>query len=236
MSSEYLQNIEKYMTRVEGGVVKIGTEHPLKCTLEGRRYNETPVREAEIQPFYILKTKVINTVFELVNPGHVRPPQSMDDDMPVVDVMYGEVLTFCKRLNEATGMSFRLPTENEWVMASAPLGWEFSFQEEPYSPDVKQGHVYNDGSGLSGVAKIFDSRWKPNHLGLDQMGHNVSEFVYGHRRIPDSLNGASDDGMYCIAKGGNWGHCPYSMGVNRRIVVDVADRNPRIGFRLAHNV
>lgn len=227
---ELFKNLE--MVEIPGGEVVLGTESPLRCTLEGRRWNETPVRSTEVEAFRISKFKITNAVWESLMPGHIRCPQSLEDDMPVVEVMYGEVLTFCKTLSELTGMGFRLPTETEWMLATAPSGWEYSYQEGAKNPQIDKGHVHGDGHE-HGAVRVGDSRWGLNHNGLDQMGHNVSEFVFGHHRISEGTNGAVDDGMYAIAKGGNYGHCPYTSGVNRRIIVDVADRNTRIGFRLA---
>lgn len=221
--------------RLPGGMIQIGTDRPLRCSLEGRRWNETPVRQIEVKPFYLSRIKVTNAFFELFNPTHVRPPQSLEDNMPVVDVMYGEALTFCRKLNELTGMDFRLPIEPEWVFAAAPSGWEFPYQEDAHNPDLSWGHVFGDGCE-HGAAPIDDTRWKPNIYGLDQMGHNISEFTLGHYRIPNQTWGAIDDGMYCIVKGGNYGHCSFKTGVNRRTIVDVSDRNPRIGMRLAHDL
>lgn len=220
---------------IPGGLVLLGTEHPLRCSLEGRRWNETPPRRIEVAPFCLCRFKVTNIVYEMINPDHRRPPQSLQDDMPVVDVTYGESLTFCRKLNEMTGMGFRLPTEPEWVFAAAPYGWEFPYQAGAKDPRLDQGHVYGDGFE-HGAAPVGDPRWPLNQFGLDQVGHNVSEFTYGHYRIPSGSWGAQDDGMYCIAKGGNYGHCPYAAGINRRLVVDVSDRNPRVGLRLAHDI
>lgn len=109
--------------RVEGGNVVMGTTKPLKCNLEERRWNETPARQMEIPSFWICKVKVTNVFFEKFNPTHKRPSESLKDDMPVVDITYGEVLTFCRKLNEVTGMNFRLPNEPEWTKAVAPEGW-----------------------------------------------------------------------------------------------------------------
>ncbi len=219
--------------KVEGGLAQIGTDKPLTCRLEKRRWNETPVRKIGVKPFWIHKIKVTNIFFEMFNPTHKRPPQSLEDNMPVVDVTYSEALRFCKALNRKTNMNFRLPTEPEWVFAAAPSGWYF-----PYQPDIKPNpslaHTYGDGQEHA-CAPILDDRWKENYLGLDQMGHNVGEFTLGHYRTLQGQWGALDDGMYCIVKGGDWGHCSYSPRVNRRSIYDVADRNPRIGFRLAHN-
>lgn len=219
--------------RVEGGKVLMGTDKPLKCKLEVCRWNETPLRFIEISPFWICRIKVTNSLFEIFNPTHKRPPQSQADDMPVVDITYGEALTFCEKLNDTTGMTFRLPTEPEWTRAAAPNGWWFVYGPN-LTVDITQAHTYGDGNEHS-CAPVSDPRWKPNYLGLDQMGHNVSEFTLGHYRTSEGHWGATDDGMYCIVRGGNWGHCAYSARVNRRFVVDVSDRNPRIGFRLAHN-
>lgn len=221
--------------KIPDGIVQLGTDYPLRCTLEGRRWNETPIRQIDVPSFNICKFKLTNNFYELINPEHRRPPQSLDGNMPVVDIMYGEALTFCRKVNELTGMNFRLPTEPEWVYAAAPIGWEFPYQKSPKEPRLDWGHVYSDGQE-HGVAPVGDPRWSLNHFGLDQMGHNVSELTFGHYRIQSGSWGAKDDGMYCIAKGGNYGHCSYTAGVNRRIIVDVSDRNPRIGIRLAHDL
>lgn len=236
LSLEEKRELLKLMEFVEipGGPIQMGTEKPLICSLEGRRWNETPVRLIEVAPFNICRVKVTNAVFEQLNPSHVRPPQSLADDMPVVEVMYGEALTFCRKLNEMTGMNFRLPTEPEWTFAAAPLGWEYTYQEQARNPRTDIVHVYGDGKEF-GAVPVGDPRFPENCWGLDQMGHNVSELTLGHYRTTEGAWGAQDDGMYCIAKGGNYGHCSYSPGVQRRAIVDVSDRNPRIGFRLAHD-
>lgn len=222
------------MIYIGGGPVLMGTEKPLRCKLEGRRWNESPAHQMHVNGFYLARTKVTNALFEQFNPRHVRPPQALGDNHPVVEVMYGEALSFCEWLNEQTGMSFRLPTEPEWVYAAAPFGWAYNYQPEPKNPDVTKGHVFGDGHEF-GTAPVDDPRWEPNFLGLDQMGFNVTEFTFGHYRIPNQTWGFADDGMYCIGKGGNYGHCSYTPRTASRFIIDVSDRNPRIGFRLAHD-
>lgn len=219
---------------VEGGVVVMGTSKALVCRLEGRRWNETPIRETKIEPFWICKFKVTNSQFEKYHPLHKRPEQSLEDDMPVVDLTYIEALAFCKKISNDLGMSLRLPTEPEWVHAAAPKGWEYPYQPEAENPDINWGHT-NADQFEHRVAKVGDPRWSLNFRGLDQMGHNVSELVFGHYRTGPGAFGAQDDGMYCIFKGGNYGHCKYTPGVNRRLLFDVADRSPRVGLRLAHD-
>ncbi len=219
--------------RIKEGRIIEGTDTPLVSKLEGRRWNETPPREIVVAPLWICRVKVTNALFERFNITHKRSLYSLEDNMPVVDVTYWEALDFCRKMNRKTGMEFRLPKEPEWTKAAAPSGWWFVYKKG-MKPEMTRAHTFSDGHEHGAVA-ILDPRWPPNFLGLDQMGHNVSEFTQGHYRIKNGNWGATDDGMYCVARGGNWGACPYSARVNRRMIVDVLDRNPRVGFRLAHD-
>jgi len=220
--------------RLPGGLVQMGTDHPIPCRVEGHRQNELPKRELTIDPFYIARTKVTNQFLEQFLRGHKRPLQALEDMHPAVDVTYGEALAFCERLNRATNMNFRMPNEVEWVSAAAPYGWNFAYQEQNEPPDITQTHVYGDGHENSCVP-VLDPRWKPNYVGLDQMGHNAAEMTQGFVYTQNGQYGAETDGAYTIVKGGNWGHCPRRPHVYTRMLFDLADRNPRYGFRLAHD-
>ncbi len=216
--------------RLEGGSIQLGTDSPTPCRYEGYRHCETPVHVKEVEPFYIAQYKVTNAFFEHFYPHHVRPPQSQDDNTPVVEVKYGEANTFCKKLNGITHMNFRLPTEAEWCFAAAPFGYEYplgnTFKPEDY-------HTFGDGHEF-GVAPTGDNRWPANWAGLDQMGHNVREIIACHH-IPEGHDGYGADPMYCITKGSDYGHCTHAAKVASRTIFDVAERNPRVGFRLAHD-
>jgi formylglycine-generating enzyme required for sulfatase activity len=220
------------LIRVEGGLVRMGTSTPLVCELEGHRANETPVHYVEVKPFWIGRTKVTNLMYEKYKPKHQRPPQAKRDGCPVVDITYGDALRFCDELNKKTGLRLRLPTEEEWCFSFAPMDQEFV--NEGKEPDISKGHVFNDGKE-TGVVPVDDPRWSSNFLGLDQMGHNVSEYMMGHRTLTTGSHGYSSDGTYCIVRGGDYGHCKWGLSVNRRGIVDIASRNPRIGMRLAHD-
>ena len=50
--------------RLPGGLVQMGTDHPIPCRVEGHRQNELPKRELTIDPFYIARTKVTNQFLE----------------------------------------------------------------------------------------------------------------------------------------------------------------------------
>ena len=217
---------------VPAGQVKMGIDQPLECGVEGIRHNEQPQREMIVaRPFWIAKQRITNKLFEAFLPNHLRPPQTPGDNHPVTDITYGEALFIIKRINRSSKMSFRLPTELEWCLAAAPYGWIYPLGNEASS---ELYHTFADTRDKGRVVAVNDNRYPANYLGLDQMGHNVCDMTADLYQSPGHF-GADSDGMYYIAKGGDYGHCINSPRLASRMMHDVADRNPRVGFRLAHD-
>ncbi len=220
--------------RVPGGCVQFGTPNPLKCPLEGVRENEVPVHIAEVEPFWISKYCVTNTEYEQYDRRHNRPFTSLNDTHPVTDVTYLNAVRYALFLSRKHRLNFTLPTEVQWLYAAAPFGWEYTYGERE-KPDGNRAYVYKTGGEtyIYGALEVDDHRFGTNHFGLYHMGGNVQEITSGWYRAPGHL-GYSSDGAYCIVKGGDFGHCLYSAGVQRRGMMDVADKSTRIGFRLVH--
>ena len=215
---------------ISGGNVVLGTDDPLICRLEGVRKNETPVRSFQVNSFWLNKFCVTNEEFENFNPKHHRPPTSLTDNQPVTDLTYMDALTYIEWFSNKHGLEFRLPTESEWVLGAAPFAWEFSYKKEP-NPDKNKAHTFSRKNFKT--LPVNDEYFGVNHNGLYHMGGNVFEMTQGWYYAPGHL-GSETDGAYYIAKGGGFGHCPYSAGVQRRGIFDVTDRPSRVGFRLAH--
>lgn len=97
--------------------------------------------------------------------------QCDEPDCPVTVVSYNQVLVFIKKLNDATGMSFRLPTEAEWEFA-ARGGVKSNGYEYSGSNNEKEVASYN--TGFSNWIHKPSSK-KPNELGLYDMSGNVGE-------------------------------------------------------------
>lgn len=232
---EQKENLLKNLNfvRVQGGVVQLGTPHPLKCPLEGIRENEVPTHLAEIGSFWISKYCTTNAEYEKYDHRHNRPYTSPGDMYPVTDVTYLNVLRYALFFSRKYRLNFTLPTEAQWLYAAAPFGWEYTYEERK-EPNRDKAHVYKTGGEtyIYGALEVDDPRFGINHFGLYHMGGNVQEITLGWYRAPGHL-GYSSDGAYCIVKGGDFGHCQYSAGVHRRGMMDVADKSTRIGFRLA---
>ncbi|MDP3052944.1 MAG: SUMF1/EgtB/PvdO family nonheme iron enzyme [bacterium] len=228
MDEKLLKNLGFVFT--EDGRVRLGTEKPLPCRLEGYRKNETPIREFDIEPFWISKFCATNLEYEKYDPKHRRPITSRNDKHPVTEITYMNAISYAGWLSKQTGVNFDLPTEQQWVFAAAPFGYEYPWG---MSYSRNQAHVFTPD--LEGTLEADDARFGTNWLGLYHIGGNIQEFVLGTAYAPGT-NGALVDGMYCIIKGGDWSHCPRSAGIHRRGIVDVAGRGPTLGFRLVANL
>ena len=225
--AEILQ--EMGFVRLEGGPVVLGTEQPLPCRLEGHRHNEVPVRHSEVNSFWIAKYCVTNLEYEQQNARHRRPLTALNDQHPVTNVTYLNALDYCQWMSEKWGIEFGLPTESQWIFAAAPYGRQFPWGDRP---DKVQ--ALTRGTGINGPTHVNDRRFCPNWCGLHHISGNVSQYVLGAHHAP-GYDGAMSDGYYCLVKGGNWLHCPWSTGVQRRGIIDVAARLSTVGFRLVVN-
>lgn len=214
------------------GVVQLGTPNPVPCTFEGHRLNEVNIRVLTMNSFWICKYTVSNTEFEQFNAKRQRPPTSQGDKQPVTNVTYLNALKYAQWLSKQLNLCFSIPTEPEWVYAAAPFGWEYSYQEEK-SPKTDKTHNFILGQSSYQTLEINDLRYGVNTWGLYHMGGNVQEYTLGSYYIPGNW-GALTDGRYCIVKGGDFGNCPLSSGIQRRGIVDVSARSERIGIRLMH--
>jgi formylglycine-generating enzyme required for sulfatase activity len=209
-----------------GGPVQLGSTQPLACRMEGHRLNETPVRQFEVGPFWIAKYCVTNQEFERFVPAHRRPAVGAQDRHPVTEVTYVDATTYAAWLSEKLGRPFSLPTEEQWVFAAAPYGFEYPWGNRH---SLGKAHVFNPD--FEGPLLVDDERFGVNYCGLFHIGGNIQEFMLG-ATYAAGTHGAAADGMYCIIKGGDWSHCPRSPAVQRRGIIDIGVRAPTIGFRL----
>ena len=158
------------MIEVEGGTFTMGATSEQGTV---NNTNATPVHEVTLSSYSIGQTEVTQALWRAVmgaDPEYLGFPG--DPLRPVEMVSWNNCQSFISKLNQLTGMNFRLPTEAEWEFAA-------------------RGGNYSQGYKYSGSDNIYDVGWYyknaaesthtvalklPNELGLYDMSGNVSEW------------------------------------------------------------
>jgi uncharacterized protein (TIGR02996 family) len=145
------------------------------------------------------------------NPSHFR-----GDDRPVEQMSWDDCQGFCARLGQATGKTFRLPTEAEWEYACrAGTTTPFSFGATLSTEQANYDGNYTYGKGKKGVCQKQTTpvgSCPGNAWGLCEMHGNVWEWCqdwYGPYRAGDVTDPqGSNNGDARVLRGGSWGDFP----------------------------
>ena len=169
------------MVAVEGGTFAMGATRDQGT---GTGSNEKPIHQVTLSDYYIGQTEVTQALWLAVmgsNPSHFTG----DLNRPVEYVSWNECRTFITRLNQLTGMQFRLPTEAEWEFAAR-------------GGNRARGNMYAGGNSVDDVAWYNSNAGgtthcvggkAPNELGLFDMSGNVYEYCQ------DRYTGQQYDGL-----------------------------------------
>ena len=179
------------MVKVEGGTFQMGSP-------DGR--DTFPVHEVTLDTFFIGETEVTQDLWNFVmdsNPSHFH-----GDRLPVESATLADCHAFIEKLNAATGLRFRLPTEAEWEFAARggvkSKGYAYAGSDDP-----DEVAWYDNADRPQPVAQK-----KPNELGLYDMSGNVCEWcddIYeAYTDAPQVNPKGAAAGAYHLARGGGW--------------------------------
>ena len=183
--------------------------------------------EVTVADFHIGETEVTQELWEAVMPKNKSKQKGKM--LPVEYVTYDMCQEFIVRLNQLTGLSFRLPTEAEWEYAARggrkSRGYLYAGSNNPdevahtlTNPDQRYGRCIP-------VATL-----KPNELGLYDMSGNVWEWCEGwYRKTPTSKPSSN----FRIIRGGGFDCPPGFCRSTNRFMYDQRRRRDLVGFRLA---
>ncbi len=209
-TNEVLLNLINNMVTVEGGTYY---DH------SSGFWNSS--EEVEVKGFSIGKFPVTQIEWQTVMGSN--PSTFKGDNHPVEMVSWFDCQEFIKRLNQMTGMKFRLPNEQEWEFAA-------------------RGGIYGQGMHYAGSDDPNDVAWytknskntthdvgrkRPNELGIYDMSGNVWEWC------EDAYEQGNPDSVRRVRRGGGWYCDNNAILVTSRDFFSPNGRINYLGLRLA---
>ncbi len=220
-----VDGVEFKMVAVEGGTFQMS---------ENRTWQDGTIHDVNLSDYYIGETEVTQELWLAVmstNPSRFKG----NSQRPVESVSWDDCQEFIVRLNEMTGMNFRLPTEAEWEYAAR-------------GGNCSQGYKYSGSDNIDEVAWYWNNSDRTTHpvkcknsneLGLYDMSGNVWEWCsdwyssdYYSISPKDNPQGPSS-GSGRVLRGGSWYDISGNCHAVTRDNCDSDYRDDGYGLRLA---
>ncbi|MGH1370424.1 MAG: formylglycine-generating enzyme family protein [Cellvibrionaceae bacterium] len=234
-TSDELSMLKESLVYVKGGDFVMGSDSG------AARAREKPAHKVSLSDFYIGKTEVTQALFERVMGWNFS--YYACSNCPVNNISWMNVQLFMKRLNEATGLKFRLPSEAQWEYAAK-------------GGQKSKGYLYSGSNDIDQVAWFSENAKRKSHpvatkaaneLGLYDMTGNLWEFcqddlsrkAYQLDRGLDPILVTNSDPKAVsmkVVRGGGYEFSADESQVFTRDGMTNNVRMPDVGFRLVHPV
>lgn len=225
-----VNGVEFKMVLVKGGTFQMGAT----SEQQGNASDERPVHSVTLSDYYIGETEVTQALWQAVM-GNNPSGFTGNSQRPVEKVSWNDCRTFISRLNEKTGMNFRLPTEAEWEYA-ARGGNRSNGTQYSGSSNISNVAWYTSNSGSTTHPVKSKS---PNELGLYDMSGNVWEWCNDwyssdyYSNSPSNNPKGPSSGSHRVLRGGSWDINAGRCRVAFRGVDNPGHRYGSFGLRLA---
>lgn len=226
---DYIDEIIQCMVEVEGGSFKMGAVGKYEKDAEEDEY---PSHQVTLDAFFISAFPVTQAQWKAVMGNN--PSSFIGDERPVTNVSWDDCQEFIERLQQLTGIEFRLPTEAEWEYAACGgqnsegnlyAGTSDNLDDYAWYGDHSDDNTHNVGLK------------KANELGLYDMSGNVLEWCYDYYGAytsdeVDNPQGPSS-GKFRVVRGGSSWSPAENCRVTYRCNYEPTNTYSRLGFRLA---
>ena len=218
------------MIAVKGGTFTMGAT----SEQTGADSDESPTHSVTLSDYYIGETEVTQELWNAVmgsNPSYFTG----DMQRPVETVTWDDCQTFISRLNQLTGVTFRLPTEAQWEYAAR-------------GGNKSKGYTYSGSNEIDEVVWYWENSYRttqpvktkaPNELGIYDMSGNVDECCsdwYGsYSSAAQTDPTGPSTGSYRVIRGGSWGSIATGCRVADRDINTPTFSFNGLGLRLAYN-
>jgi formylglycine-generating enzyme required for sulfatase activity len=211
------------------------------ATKEGRGDDEHQHKITISKAFYMQTTEVTQGQWKAVMETEPWKGQSFVKEganYPVVQVSWDDAVSYCKRLSEKEGKTYRLPTEAEWeyaCRAGTTTTWSFGDDEKALGDYAwHKKNTLNIGERYAHPVELK----KPNAFGLYDMHGNIYEWCYDYynanyykQSLEQDPKGPATGSSHSF-RGGSWFDLTIrtSTAFRNKNIPDF--RNHDIGFRI----
>lgn len=227
ISNPVLEKLIANMVKVEGGTFTMGATPEQGDDVY---LDEKSAHQVTLSDYYIGRYEVTQKEWQAVMGDN--PSKFKGDNLPVERVSWNDCNEFIKKLNQLTGLQFRLPTEAEWEFAAR-------------GGKQSKGYKYSGSNDLGSVAWYGDNSddkthqvgvKEPNELGIYDMSGNVWEWCsdwYGSYPSSSQINPTGpSSGSYRVLRGGSWYNYARGCRVSFRYNSNPSARLHNSGFRV----
>jgi len=230
------QALKADLIEIPGGIFQMGRNDGL--------FQERPEHTVTVQTFYMDRTEVTNEEYaEFVRDIHYEPPSHwlrgkplpLQEKWPVGNVSPRDAEAFAKWRSQRDGVTYRLPTEEEWEYAARNGGqyklypWGDRWEEKRAvvkEADAKPVGTFPDGSNRWGVVDLIGNVW-------EWTSSKASLYPGNSKEIP----AATRD--WVVTRGGSYSSDPNDrqilLSATFRDWFDPTTRQPNYGFRLVRS-
>lgn len=229
------------MIKVEAGTFTMGAT----SEQTGAARDESPAHQVTLtKDYYMGETEVTQALWYAVmgqkptaDGVQWSSEHGLGDNYPAYSISWNDCQEFITKLNQLTGLTFRLPTEAEWEYAAR--GGNKATTQTLYSGSNTIGDVAWYGGNSSSSTQIVAGK-KANVLGLYDMSGNLYEWCNDWYDWYDSYSSSPQTdptgpsgGSNRVLRGGSWYLNATYCRVAYRNGSSVTNRNSYYGMRLA---
>ncbi|MCP5160745.1 MAG: SUMF1/EgtB/PvdO family nonheme iron enzyme [Hahellaceae bacterium] len=207
--------------------------------------DEKPVRKVQVPSFKLMKYEVTQGQWQAVMGSNPSYFSSCGQNCPVENVSWNNVQQFIHKLNQQTGLTFRLPSEAEWeyaARAGTTTAFSFGDQITTEQANFKGNYTYNGSQkGVYLGKTVRVDSFQPNNWGLYNMHGNVSELTedcwnYFNKDYINSRARSDGDCSLRVLRGGSWANEPRYLRSASRNSFFIGFRDYFAGFRLVQGL
>ena len=216
------------MVYVNGGTFSMGSENTAFP-------NEQPIHNVTLSDYYLAKVTITQKQWDAIMGENSLWSENYGkgDNYPANFISYEQAKQFIKRLNDYSGLKFRLPTEAEWEYAACggqqSQGYSYSGSNDA---NMVAWHRGNANGAMHPVAKLV-----PNELGLYDMSGNVWEWcsdwygIYPTESVTNPTGPAT--GSKRVVRGGSFTYDAEFSRCKTRNYLPETNQSLAVGLRLA---